>query len=367
MPRNWAVTHGSSTTVSRSLAGLAAPSRRVARSAASAAARGDVEVARARARPRSRSRSGSRRPRSAMRVGGRRSSRSRGRPMRMPVVVATAASTRRVDVLGRLDARRCGDRRPCTARSSSRARSILRSVGNVAQRRRGRGRARRRPRRRARPARANSSGVAKPALSRASARVSASTVVVEGAGVGEALPAVDDRPGCRRPATRPTTATRPRLRRPGSRCRWPRTTTASTCSPGPARATTRSAMRRGAQASSCSCRGAADGEAATRRVGTPSPTGTPWPSLPQVPGGPMAKSLPSGVDAAEHLGAVADEVALAERLGDLAVLDEVGLGHAEHEVAGGGVDLAAAEVLRRSTPCSVPAMMSSGSSVPSSR
>src|SRR5262249_5601367 len=31
----------------------------------------------------------------------------------------------------------------------------------------------------------------------------------------------------------------------------------------------------------------------TRSVGTPSPTGTPWPSLPHVPGGPMAKSLPS--------------------------------------------------------------------------
>ena len=32
---------------------------------------------------------------------------------------------------------------------------------------------------------------------------------------------------------------------------------------------------------------------ATRSVGTPSPTGTPWPSLPQVPGAPMAKSLPT--------------------------------------------------------------------------
>ena len=28
----------------------------------------------------------------------------------------------------------------------------------------------------------------------------------------------------------------------------------------------------------------------TRRVGVPSPTGTPWPSLPHVPGEPMAKS-----------------------------------------------------------------------------
>src|SRR5690606_6152014 len=31
----------------------------------------------------------------------------------------------------------------------------------------------------------------------------------------------------------------------------------------------------------------------TRRVGTPSPTGTPCPSLPHVPGGPIAKSVPS--------------------------------------------------------------------------
>ena len=62
-----------------------------------------------------------------------------------------------------------------------------------------------------------------------------------------------------------------------------------------------------------------------------------------MPGGPIAKSLPTRVDQREHLRAVADEVALAQRLGDLAVLDEVGLGHAEHEVAGGRVDLTAAE------------------------
>ncbi len=31
----------------------------------------------------------------------------------------------------------------------------------------------------------------------------------------------------------------------------------------------------------------------TRSVGWPSPTGTPWPSLPHVPGLPIAKSLPS--------------------------------------------------------------------------
>ena len=51
-----------------------------------------------------------------------------------------------------------------------------------------------------------------------------------------------------------------------------------------------------------------------------------------------------GVDVGEHLGPVADEVAVAQRVGDLAVLDEVRLGHAEHEVAGGRVDLAAAEL-----------------------
>ena len=46
----------------------------------------------------------------------------------------------------------------------------------------------------------------------------------------------------------------------------------------------------------------------------------------------------------QHLGAVADQVAFAQRLGDLAVLDEVGLGHAEHEVAGRRVHLPAAEL-----------------------
>ena len=84
--------------------------------------------------------------------------------------------------------------------------------------------------------------------------------------------------------------------------------------------------------------------ASTRSVGWPSPTGTPWPSLPHVPGLPIAKSLPTHVDVAQHLRAVADQVALAQRLGDLAVLDQVRLGHAEHEVAGGGVDLPTAEL-----------------------
>ena len=44
IPRNWAVTYGSSTTVSRRLGGLVAPSSRVARSAASVAARAEIEL-----------------------------------------------------------------------------------------------------------------------------------------------------------------------------------------------------------------------------------------------------------------------------------------------------------------------------------
>ena len=50
------------------------------------------------------------------------------------------------------------------------------------------------------------------------------------------------------------------------------------------------------------------------------------------------------VDASEHLRAVADQVALTDRVGDLAVFDQVGLGHAENEIAGGGVDLPSAEL-----------------------
>ncbi len=84
--------------------------------------------------------------------------------------------------------------------------------------------------------------------------------------------------------------------------------------------------------------------ALTRRVGQPSPTGTPWPSLPHVPGRPMAKSPAIMSMSRSTCGSVADQVALAQRHRDLAVLDEIGLEHAEHEVAGGRVDLAAAEL-----------------------
>ncbi len=51
------------------------------------------------------------------------------------------------------------------------------------------------------------------------------------------------------------------------------------------------------------------------------------------------------VDAPQHFGAVADEVGVAQRLGDAATLNQVGLGGAEHEVARGRVDLPTAELL----------------------
>ena len=104
--------------------------------------------------------------------------------------------------------------------------------------------------------------------------------------------------------------------------------------------------------------------AVTRSVGWPVPTGTPWPSLPHVPGSAHREVVADSVDVAQHLRTVADEVGLPQRLGDLAVLDEVGLGHAEHEVAAGRVDLPPPSWATY-TPCSVELTMSSGSLPPS--
>jgi hypothetical protein len=80
-------------------------------------------------------------------------------------------------------------------------------------------------------------------------------------------------------------------------------------------------------------------------VGMPTPTGTDWPSLPQVP---MPSSsfeiVADHGDVFEGFGAVADEGGVADGGGDFAVFDEVGLGGGEDEFAVGDVDLAAAEV-----------------------
>ena len=56
-----------------------------------------------------------------------------------------------------------------------------------------------------------------------------------------------------------------------------------------------------------------------------------------------ARSSPIAVDRGQDLEAVADQRRAAHRRGDLAVLDQVALGDAEDEVAGGRLDLAARE------------------------
>ena len=84
--------------------------------------------------------------------------------------------------------------------------------------------------------------------------------------------------------------------------------------------------------------------ARTRRVGWPSPTGHALAVLAARARRAHGEVVADGVDVLEHLGTVADEVGVAHRLGDLAVLDQVRLGHPEDEVAGGGVDLTAAEL-----------------------
>ena len=69
-------------------------------------------------------------------------------------------------------------------------------------------------------------------------------------------------------------------------------------------------------------------------VGQPTPTGTLWPSLPQVQmPSERLEVVAEHVDLAQHVGAVADQVHALERRGDLAVLDQVALGEREHEVA----------------------------------
>ena len=74
----------------------------------------------------------------------------------------------------------------------------------------------------------------------------------------------------------------------------------------------------------------------TSTVGWPDDTGTLWPFLPHMPVH-VSKSLPTASTHAQHVGTVADQLRGADRPGDLAVLDEVRLGDAEHEVAGGGI------------------------------
>ena len=128
-PRNWAVTNGSSTTVRRLLAGLVAPSSRVARSTASRAALSRSKQVGSPA-------DGEPEPGLGLvavvgqRADARRSTRSpdptRGCRSSWP---PRPRRTRRRSWRRR---RGCARRRPSVRRSSSLASSILRSVGNAA-------------------------------------------------------------------------------------------------------------------------------------------------------------------------------------------------------------------------------------------
>ena len=82
------------------------------------------------------------------------------------------------------------------------------------------------------------------------------------------------------------------------------------------------------------------------KVGWPTPAGTDWPPLPQMPTpSSSAMSLPIAGDLGEHGRAVADQGRALERRAEPAVLDPIGLGAGEDELAAGDVDLAAAEAL----------------------
>ena len=80
-------------------------------------------------------------------------------------------------------------------------------------------------------------------------------------------------------------------------------------------------------------------------VGMPTPTGTLWPSLPQMPmPSSSLRSLPTMLHVLQSFRPVADQRGVAHRTRELAVLDQVALGRGEDEVAAGDVHLPAAEV-----------------------
>src|SRR5690606_27135798 len=98
------------------------------------------------------------------------------------------------------------------------------------------------------------------------------------------------------------------------------TTTASTCSPSPASPTTRSPMARRASSSiidAPSGRGAADGEAGDPQRRDAVAHRDALPVLAAGAGRTHGEVVAQGVDAGEDLGPVADEVALADGIGDL--------------------------------------------------
>ena len=102
-------------------------------------------------------------------------------------------------------------------------------------------------------------------------------------------------------------------------------------------------------------------------VGSPTPTGTLWPAFRQVPTPSSSfRSWPMRVTFVSTSGPLPMSVAPTTGGADLAVLDQVGLGRREDELAAGDVHLAAAEVLGVDARAATERMMSSGSSWPAS-
>jgi hypothetical protein len=78
--------------------------------------------------------------------------------------------------------------------------------------------------------------------------------------------------------------------------------------------------------------------------GCPTPTGTPCPFLPQVPmPGSSARSLPTILTRVSASGPLPISIAPLHRSTEPAVLDQIGLGAGEHELAARDVDLPAAK------------------------
>ncbi len=102
-----------------------------------------------------------------------------------------------------------------------------------------------------------------------------------------------------------------------------------------------------------------------RRVGWPTPTGTDWPSLPQVPTPPSSfKSLPTMLTRCNTSGPLPINVAPLTGASELAVLYHVGLAGREHEFARGDVHLRPPPKFTAYKPFSTEAMISSGARVP---
>src|SRR2546423_8465774 len=188
----------------------------------------------------------------------------------------------------------------------------------------------------------HSSGSPKPALSRASSSVSSTTAV--SSDPAHAKPCrwslITRTPTPSTPAIDSDSTSPSNTRTSVSR---ERTTYASTSSPARAWPATRCTRSSSSLEDASLTGGAADGHLrhAQRRL-----PGGHRHALAELPAraGPGPEVGADGVDVAQGLGTVADEVGGPHRLGDLAVLDEVRLRHPEHEVARRRVHLPASEL-----------------------